>query len=134
MVGQKPLRRCPGRKRVPPINIVILHRHEERETEIEDRPGWGGYSRPATLPYRHHCCPYIAFQMAHPATCTIALHSINLLSTRPLIEQIRKINPCIHSMCDRQIKARINFHQVGFPDGVPPKLHLSVALQTYFAH
>src|SRR6266481_1007022 len=134
MVGQKPFRRCPGWTRVPPINVVILHRHEERETEIEDGPGWGGYSRPAMLPYRRCCCLDIALQMAHPATCTIALHALDLLSTRPSIEQIRKINPRIHSMCDRQIETRINFHQVGFSHSVAPKLHLSVAFQADFTH
>src|SRR5712691_9198842 len=132
--GQKPFRRHPGWTKVPPINVVILHRHKERETEIEDCSGWGRYSRPAALPYHCCYCPYIAVQMAHPATCTIALHSIDPLSTRPLIEQIREINPCAHSMGDRHIEARINFHQVGFPDSVAPKLHLRVAFQADFPH
>src|SRR6266702_3637490 len=128
-MGKKSFRRRPGGQRVPPINVVILHGKEERETEIENCPGWRGHSRPAMLPYRCYCCPYIALQMAHPAPCPVALHSLELLSTRPLIEQRRKINPRMHSMRNRQIEARINFHQVGFPDSVAPKFHLRVAFQ-----
>src|SRR5258707_7493122 len=126
MVGQKPFRRCPGWTRVPPINVVILHRHEERETEIEDGPGWGGHSRPAALPHRCFCCLDIALQMAHPATYTIALHALEPVLVRPSIEQIRKINPRAHRMRDRHIEARINFHQVWLSHSVAPKLYLSI--------
>src|SRR6266849_1456173 len=134
MMGQKPFRRRPGWTKVPPIKIVIPHRHEASETEIEDCPGRRGYSWPATLAHRCCCCLDIAIQMAHPATYTIALHSLDLLSTRPLIEQIRKINPHTHRMRNRHIEARINFHQVGVADSVAPKLHLRVAFQADFPH
>src|SRR2546426_7373625 len=93
MMGKEPFRRRPGWTKVSPIKIVIPHRHEASETEIEDCPGRRGYSWPATLAHRCCCCLDIAIQMAHPATYSIALHSLDLLSIRPLIEQIRKINP-----------------------------------------
>src|SRR6266568_484593 len=131
MMGKKTSHRRPNWTKVPPINVVIAHRHEERETEIEECPGWRGDFRPSTLVYCCCCCPDIPIQMAHPATCPIALHSHHWLSTRPLIEQIRKINSCTHSMGDRHIEARINFHQVGFPDSIAPKLYLRVAFQPY---
>src|SRR5258708_3446435 len=134
MVSKKSFRRRPGRARILPVNVVIAHRHEEAETEVEDGSGCGGDARPPTLSYRGGGGSYITVQMAHPATCRIALHSLKRLSTRPLIEQIGKIHPRTHRMGDRHIEARIDLHQVGFPHRVAPELHLRVAFQPYFAH
>src|ERR1700730_11436237 len=79
-------------KRISPIQIVIPHRCEERNTEIEQCLGWRAYSWSTTLEYRGYCCGEISHEVAHPATDTIAIYHINAHSTCPLIEKIREVD------------------------------------------
>ncbi len=72
--------------------------------------------------------------MAHPASDAVARDRVDGTTTRPLIQQIRKVDAGAHRDLDGGGQAGVDLHQVGHARAVASELHLRVSLQVDFAY
>src|SRR5206468_5139085 len=73
------------RKRILPVDVVLGHRPEKREREIQEQLHRRSDSGPAPLPQGGDRRVDVPPQMAHPAADPIARNPLNGRAARPLI-------------------------------------------------